>query len=166
MFSLILSLPSVWRFVPYGDVIKPHFVISRCPLICLKPQVASYSSSQTHRCLQAPVNSVLNEDIMWNRGCCRWLRPSSKGTLWPWTSTSGLIGLIGSSWPYLSHPKKIIQSSKLRSYVIDGVSLTLEKRRLLKLLISFPLEEEGEKKEDSEVGFSPCIQSRNSLNWW
>ena len=43
---------------------------------------------------------------------------------------------------------------KKRSYVIDVVSLNLEKRRgLSKLLISFPLKEEGEKKEDFEVVF-------------
>ena len=36
-------------------------------------------------------------------------------SLWrrPWTSTSGLIGLIGSSWPYLSHPKKRITKGSI-----------------------------------------------------
>ena len=63
------------------------------------------------RCLHPPSSSWWRH--LWSPGCCRWLRQSSSGTLWPWTSTSGLIGLIGSSWPYLSHPKKRITKGSI-----------------------------------------------------
>ena len=146
MFSLICPFLQFDEFVPYGWCNKAYLLYLDARSFASSLKLASYSSSQTHRCLQTRVNSVTSrlgdkcetrdasDDFVHQEVGTPSIRRNqdflSQISLWrrPWTSTSGLIGLIGSSWPYLSHPKKIIQSSKLRSYVIDGVSLTLEKR--------------------------------------
>ena len=91
MFSLILFFLQFDDSLHMVDVIKPICYISMPAHL---PQVASYSSSQTQ-----DVCILLRRlgDVICEARDAADDYVQVVGPLWPWTSTSGLIGLIGSS---------------------------------------------------------------------